>query len=208
MSAVLDHTMIEGRLHLEDATPAELEALSAYKSAADDANGNSTCFTLNRQLEHSLTIDDMGSLGAVVRTLDGVFRRCPRLSRPTTVYRAIGLRSHYPLAERKARFRNRSFWSASANRDASIGFLKAEYDGAGGALLALELPVGIPAYDMETLAGAGGTEVELLLPRGILWEVGPSVIFDGARQLLPHVAKKFSNVVEVTLIADPNWSPI
>lgn len=195
-------------LHLDDATPAELEALSAYKSAADDADGNSACFTLNRQLEHSLTIDDLGPLGDVVRALDGVFRRCPRLSQPITVYRAIGMRWHYPLAERKARFRNRSFWSASANRDAAIGFLKAEYDGAGGALLALQLPAGIPAYDMETLAGAGGHEVELLLPRGILWEVGPFVQFDMARQLLPHVAKKFSNIFEITLFADPNSWPI
>jgi hypothetical protein len=36
----------------------------------------------------------------------------------------------------------------------------------------------------------------LLLPRGILWEVGPFVQFDMARHLLPHVAKKFSNIVE------------
>jgi len=61
---------------------------------------------------------------------------------------------------------------------------------------------------METLAGAGGHEIELLLPRGILWEVGPFVQFDMARHLLPHVAKKFSNIVEVTLFANPNWSPI
>lgn len=200
--------MTEPRLCLDDATPAEISALSAYKSAADGPDGNSRCFVLNRQLEHSLTIDDMGSLGEVVRILDGVFGRCPRLAFPMTVYRAIGLRSHYPLAEQNARFRNRSFWSASGNRDAAINFLKAEFDGASGALLELKLPAGVPAYNMETLAGAGGHEVEILLPRGVLWEVGPHSLFDKDKYLLPHVANKFRNVVEVTLSADHNWLTI
>lgn len=200
--------MSQPRLCLDDATLAEIDALSAYKSAADDANGNSRCFVLNRQLEHSLTISDMASLGEVVKTLDGVFGRCPRLSSSTTVYRAIGLRLHYPFAEQDARFRNRSFWSASANRDVAMNFLKAEFQGASGALLELKLPAGIPAYDMETLTGAGGHEVELLLPRGVLWQVGPWTPFDKDKHLLPHVAKKFSNIIEVSLSADPNWSPI
>lgn len=193
-------------LYLHDLAPDEIEALSAYKSAADDPNGNSRCFSLNRQLEHSLTIADMGSLGELVKTLDSVFERCPRLTSPTTVYRAIGLRWHYPLSEKNARFRNRGFWSASANRDAAIDFLKAEFQGAGGALLELRLPAGIPAFDMETLPGAGGSEFELLLPRGLLWEVGPYSLLNTDGLLLPHVARKFHNVAESTLFANPNWS--
>lgn len=200
--------MTEPRLYLDDATPEEMCALSAYKSAADGPDGTSRCFVLNRQLEHSLTIGDMGSLGGIVRILDGVFERCPRLASPMTLYRAIGLRSHYPLAEQNARFRNRSFWSASGNRDAAINFLKAEFDGVGGALLELRLPAGVPAYDMETLDGAGGHEVEILLPRGVLWQVGPHSLFDKDKHLLPHVAKKFKNIVEVTLFADQNWTTI
>lgn len=200
--------MNQPRLCLDDATSAEIEALSSYKAATDDQDGNSRCFVLNRQLEHSLTISDMASLGNVVRTIDGVFERCPRLSCPTTVYRAIGLCWHYPLAEQGARFRNRSFWSASTNREVAIGFLKAEFEGAGGALLELNLPAGIPAYDMETLPGAGGAEGELLLPRGVLWQVGQRALFDKDKHLLPHVAKKFSTVAEVRLTADPNWPPV
>lgn len=200
--------MTQPRLCLDDVTPAELSALLAYKSAGDDPDGNSHCFVLNRQLEHSLTLGDMGSLGKTVRILDGVFERCPRLTSPMTVYRAIGLRSHYPLAEQNARFRNRSFWSASGNRDVAINFLKAEFDGAGGALLELSLPAGLPAYDMETLPGAGGHELEILLPRSVLWKVGPYALFDKNKYLLPHVAKKFTNVVEVILFADQNYLPI
>lgn len=75
----------------------------------------------------------------------------------------------------------------------------------GGALLELKLPTGIPAYDMETLVRTGGPEDELLLPRGVLWRVGSYAVFEKDKHHLPHVAKKFSNVIEAKLFADPNW---
>lgn len=193
------------KLQICDPSKAELAALSVYKSAADGIDGRSQCFALNRLLEHSLYPDEMGTLGSIANTLDGVFERCPRLSAPLTVYRAIGFRSHLPVAEFGARFRNRSYWSTSTHREAAIGFLKAEFQNAGGAVLHLELPSGLPAYNMETLIGAGGSEFELLLPRGVLWKVGTANPFDMSRALLPHVAKQFSGVVEVTLTASPQW---
>lgn len=35
----------------------------------------------------------------------------------------------------------------------------------------LSIPSDFPMYNLETLAGAGGTEHEILLPRGMLWEL-------------------------------------
>ena len=70
---------------IDNPSIAEIEALSAYKSAADDPDGKSQCFMLNRQLEHGLFPDEMGKLGEITLTLDGIFNRCPRLGEQVTV---------------------------------------------------------------------------------------------------------------------------
>ena len=193
--------MTQQDLCLPDLTADERHVLSAYKSAADDPDGLSHCFSLNRRLEYGLFPDEIGMLGASVTALDGVFDRCPRLAQPCTVWRAIGARLHYPLHLPGDRFRNMAFWSTSTHRETAIGFLKAAHDGAAGALLELRLPAGLPVYGMETIEGAGGHEMEWLLPRGVLWEVGAGRPFDKSSLQPPHVGEQFSNVVEVVLTA-------
>ena len=190
------------RLHLADLTLVEEEALSSYKSASENDDGQSRCFELNRMLEHGLFPEDLGSLAELAGTLDGIFGRCPTLVEPITVYRAIGLRLHYPLHRQNAQFRNLSYWSTSAIRKVAISFLKAEMEDASGALLKLQLPAGLPAYDMETLLGAGGHEAEILLPRGIMWTVGKATFLDmDAEGMLAHAKSKFRNIIEVELTA-------
>ena len=83
-------------------------------------------------------------------------------------------------------------------------FLKAGSSDALGAMLELRLPPGVAIYNMETLAGPGGGERELLLPRGILWTVNKFQAFD-MKSLVPHVAKSFRNIMEVTLTAGTDW---
>ena len=191
-------------LRLSDLSSSEVEALRLYKLASENVDGHSGCFDLNRKLEYGQFPEEMGALGTSVSSLDSVFTRCPVLTNPQTVYRAIGLRSHYPLTLPGERFRNLSFWSTAVNQATAIDFLKADSDQAPGALLRLDLPIGLSAYNMETLSSAGGEENEILLPRGILWTVKAWCPFDKSK-LLPHVAKKFSTVLEAHLEGSSSW---
>lgn len=153
-------------LSLSDLTTEEEVALRAYKSASE-SNGWSHCFTMNRELRAGLTVNEMtAELAVTVRNLDKVFKRCPRLTGPMTVYRGTGSRAFLQIAEAGFRFRAHEFWSTSVIEAAIEAFI-----GLGGAVLELQLPVNLPGYYMETLSGAGGHEQEILLPRGILWEV-------------------------------------
>lgn len=155
-------------LFLGDLTSAEGEALRAYKAASDDQDQRSQCFDTNRLLRSSLTLDEMpSSLSATVRSLDTVFGRCPVLPTPLTVYRGTDTRAFLQgTTQPGTRFRALEFWSTSHVESCVERFI-----GLGGALIEIELPTGMPLYNMETLAGAGGSENEMLLPRGILWEM-------------------------------------
>jgi hypothetical protein len=102
----------------------------------------------------------------VVGRLDAVLGRCPVLPQPLRVYRGIGIRAFIERSEPGHRFRVAGFWSTSHEEGTVRRFVE-----RGGALLELELPAGMPVYNMETLEGAGGGENELLLPRGLLWEI-------------------------------------
>lgn len=187
-------------LHLTDLSDDEKKALELYKTASDNAERESGCFVLNRKLEYGLFPDELGLLGDTARALDAVFSRCPKLKEPQTVYRAIGLRSHYPVSVPGSRFRNLSFWSTSTDYQTARDFLDADGVPGLGALLHLHLPPGLPVYNVELIEGVGGHEQELLLPRGILWTVGDGSLLD-LSVLLPHVAAKFFNVCEVHLEA-------
>lgn len=156
---------LEG-LRLLDLEPGEEEALRAYKAAADDANGQSRCFELNQQLRSGLYLEEIApTLAATARHMDAVFDRCPVLPEALTVYRGTGTRAFLQKLAPGYRFRAAEFWSTS-HVEASVE----KFIGLGGAVLELELPVGMPVYNMETIEGAGGSENEFLLPRGVLWE--------------------------------------
>jgi len=153
-------------LSLAELTSNEEKALQAYKQAYE-SSGVSHCFTMNQELRAGLRLDEMSTgLAKTVENLDRIFSRTPRLMAPLTVYRGTGNRSFLQVAEAGFRFRANEFWSTSRRED-----LVEKFIGLGGALLELHLTEGVPAYDMETLAGAGGHEQEILLPRGVLWEV-------------------------------------
>ncbi|MBY0303629.1 MAG: ADP-ribosyltransferase [Sphingomonas sp.] len=187
-------------LKLDDLNEHEMSALRAYK-AASDSNNQSACFDLNRELRNGLSINDLSAeLRSVAEGLDSVFARCPRLERPVTVYRAVGWCWHLPLHERDKRFRSLEYWSTSATQTSFEAFLKAPFKGARGAVLTLHLPVGFPAYNMETLEGFGGHEAELLLPRATLWTVRAADLL--AKEEIPlFVREDFETVVRAELEA-------
>lgn len=154
-------------LKLTDLAPGEEEALRAYKAAADDQAGQSRCFATNRQLRSGLLPEEMSrSLSETVRNLDAVFGRCPVLPEPMRVFRGVGSRAFLQDGQAGYRFRAPEFWSTSHIESSVERFV-----GLGGAVLELDLPAGMAVYNMETLPGAGGGETELLLPRGVLWEL-------------------------------------
>lgn len=156
-------------LKLTNLSPKELNALTSYKTADESANGESKCFELNRELRNGIFVDELSPyLKETADGLDTVFARCPLLNGPLTVYRGTGHRTSLPLREVGKRFRSLEFWSTALSEDPLEPFLKL---GAHAAILELHLPENFPAYNLETLEGAGGSEQELLLPRGILWRV-------------------------------------
>jgi ADP-ribosyltransferase exoenzyme len=156
-------------LRVTDLSSQELSALSKYKTAEEDEDGMSKCFELNRELRNGIFVDELStSLREVAESLDSVFRRCPVLTNSLTVYRGTGFRKTLPLHEVGKRFRSLEFWSTALSEDPLEQFLKL---GPHAAILELHLRTGVPAYNLETLTGAGGSEQELLLPRGILWRV-------------------------------------
>lgn len=157
------------KLKLTDLTKKELNALRSYKTAEESEDGNSKCFELNRELRNGILLDELSSsLKETAEGLDTVFSRCPLLTDQLTVYRGTGFRKALPLHEVDKRFRSLEFWSTALSEEPLEPFLKL---GAHAAILELHLPRDFPAYNLETLEGAGGSEQELLLPRGILWRV-------------------------------------
>lgn len=164
-------------LKLTDLSDKELNALRSYKVAEESENGESKCFELNRELRNGIFLEELSpSLRETAEGLDTVFCRSPLLTDPLTVYRGTGFRKSLPLHEVDKRFRSLEFWSTASSVHPLEQFLKL---GAHAAILELRLPRNFPAYNLETLEGAGGSEHELLLPRGILWrmkEVGPETV--------------------------------
>lgn len=156
-------------LKITDLSTQELSALQSYKTADEDEVGMSKCFELNRELRNGILVEELStSLREVAESLDSVFRRCPVLTNSLTVYRGTGFRNTLSLHEIGKRFRNLEFWSTALSEGPLEQFLKL---GPHAAILELHLRLGAAAYNLETLPGAGGSEQELLLPRGILWRV-------------------------------------
>lgn len=156
-------------LKITDLSPEELSALQSYKAADEDDAGMSKCFELNRELRNGIFIDELSpSLKQVAEGLDSVFNRCPVLTDSLTVYRGTGFRNTLPLHDVGKCFRSLEFWSTALSEGPLEQFLKL---GKHAAILELHLPHNVTAYNLETLPGAGGSEQELLLPRGILWRV-------------------------------------
>lgn len=163
------NSMDLSKLRLTDLSSQELSALRSYKTAEEDEAGMSKCFELNRELRNGIFVDELStSLKKVAEGLDSVFRRCPVLTDRLVVYRGTGFRKTLPLHEKGKHFRSLEFWSTALSEGPLEQFLKL---GPDAAILELHLPSGVPAYNLETLIGIGGSEQELLLPRGIVWRV-------------------------------------
>jgi ADP-ribosyltransferase exoenzyme len=161
-------------MQLTDLTKQEMAALHAYKAATGD-HTNSFPFDINEMLESGLWTDELPEKSReYVVALDKVFARCPSVTDRLTAYRGISSTSRlgFPVIGRK--FRSLAFWSASTSRSVATSFVRPQFPNSTGGILVLEISVGTVVYDMETLTGAGRAERELLLPRGLLWEITDS----------------------------------
>lgn len=159
-------------MQLTDLDEEEKRALQAYKSACDAEGGGSLCFDVNEALQSGLWMDELPQdFKQHVDALDRVFSRCPVIKEGLTAYRGIGCLAVLGPLRNGRKLRSLSFLSASSRRSVAASFVKPQFSGSAGAILTLCLPIGTPAYDMETLDGAGGSEREILLPRGLLWEI-------------------------------------
>ncbi len=189
-------------------TADEIAALSNYKTARNNSSGQSYCFDLNALLEQAHWPDELQpAMHQTVLDLDSAFAKTPGLTKTTTVYRGDGHRHRFRGIETvDGSFRNLGYWSTSRSRERAIGFLNPAAKMGYGMLLELHLPIGLPAIDLETLEGAGGSEAEYLLPRGVLWTVkelrGPASGVDLFTQ------QHFTNIVEIVLAATPSTRSI
>lgn len=64
-----------------------------------------------------------------------------------------------------------AYMSTSTDEDSLQRHFATAFRGATAALLYIECPAGLPALDMESEAGFGGHEREVLLPRGAQFEI-------------------------------------
>lgn len=186
------------RLH--DLSCEELSALKAYKTA-EGSSSLSPCFDLNRFLEAGHWSDELPTdLAKVAHALDQVFNRCPRLTAPLTIWRGDGHRLRFrDIMSVGTHFRTFGFWSTSLYRSGGERFLKPAWKNGAGVLFRIDLPAGFPVYNMETLEGAGGSEGELLLPRGVMWEVIDTRILQRETDLDKFTWKGFDTLAEVGL---------
>lgn len=188
-------------LCLSNLTCFEDKALRAYKAASNDNAGKSKCFDLNRDLRNGIRVDELPTAQReMAECLDNIFRRCPRLEKPITVYRGLGTRMHLPLNESGRCFRSMEFWSTACTKEVAVRFITPVCTPAYGALLQLELPRGCPAYNIESLHSFGGNEAELLLPRGMLWKVEKCSLIEKTDTLIIQ-RDKFENVAYAVLKA-------
>lgn len=154
----------------------ETNALMEYKSAGDGSNDKSPCFALNRKLNNGLTIEDLPDpLKCAALHLESAFKKYPKLSTPQTVYRGIGYSLNFPFFDNNGsgeQFRNLSYWSTTTDKSVALKFIKKEPSKpALGALLKLNLPIGLGVIDMQEINNSDDYEKEILLPRNILWKV-------------------------------------
>ena len=188
-------------LCLTDLSAAEESALRSYKASDMTTYGRSKCFELNVELRNGLRPVELDKeLCQIAESLDSVFERCPRLKTKTVVYRGIGDRKCMPVNQPGRRFRSLQYWSTSTSRNVTEGFIFSDEQMGYGAVLEIRLPVGFPAYNMETLHGLGGDEKELLLPRAVLWKVESSRL----RTPSPILKTKFKNIAHVILTPE-SW---
>lgn len=193
---------------LHDLTHTEFNALQAYKANRPAGSSLYVADDLNAHFRRGLFVDEIcdADIKAVATGLDSALSRCPTLTSDRTLYRGIGFRQHIPLHVQGCRFRSLEYWSTTTEKASTEAFLKPVGSPGHGAILTLQVPAGTPAYDMETLPGAGGGESELLLPRGMVWEVERFEITKGA-DISPYLQKYFETIATVSLTAVPYTPP-
>lgn len=188
-------------MHLTDLKPNEEEALQSYKAARTTECGLSLCFDVNTRFESGLWTDELPYvLQGFVQSLDGALARTPPLDQPMTVYRCTPFVATLGRPEVGRRFRSLSYWSASTSRASSLKFLGTSFNESRGAIIEIHLIPGMRVYDMETLVGSGGSEREILLPRGILWEIKARKQA-GNDEIPGHLRQRYASVMNITLEA-------
>ncbi|CAO4170432.1 hypothetical protein CLBKND_01592 [Methylorubrum aminovorans] len=188
-------------MHLDDLDTSEKEALHAYKAARTTEDGHSLCFDVNASLESGLWTDELpAAMQGFVRSLDGVLARTPPLVQTMTVYRCTPFVAPLGRPEQGRLFRSLSYWSTSTSKESCLKFLGTQFEQSRGAIIELRLIPGLRVYDMETLVGSGGSEREILLPRGILWKIKgwkPGEL----DQVPGHLRSRYASVSNITLEA-------
>jgi hypothetical protein len=183
-------------LFLTDLSEPEESALCSYKSASDTADGRSKCFDLNRELRDGRRLEDLDDeFRAIARSLDSIFERCPRLTVEATVYRGVGQRHHFPPQQMGDTFKSLQYWSTTTLEDSTESFMIPNGRKARGAVLEMTLPAGFPAYNMESLEQFGSHEGEVLLPRGVLWEVADT----RERKVTPFLEQYYEHIEHIRL---------
>ena len=149
-------------LRLDDLDSAERTALWNYK--LDIVDGESHCFDLNHRLRNGLALS--AAQQATCDGLDSVFARCPRVIKPITIYRGEFTTEFLGGAKVGDKLTCPQFWST-----AHTALRTEQFTRDGGAILKLQLPADMAVYDIDTLKPGHNSEQELLLPRGITWQV-------------------------------------
>jgi hypothetical protein len=195
-------------MHLDDLDSEEQAALHTYKAASSDGNNGSLCFDVNEALESALWLDELpDTFKQQVTALDRVFSRRPLIPQELRLYRGLGSISMLGSLKIGRKFRSLSFWSATSSPTVAGNFVKPQFSSSRGGILTLSLPVGTPVYDMETLIGAGHSEREYLLPRGLLWKI-LQIQQGDISDIPPPARKNLSSLALITLQAlSPCWRP-
>jgi hypothetical protein len=189
------------KFKLDDLDQQELCALRSYKAASSTENGRDI-YELNRDLRNGLFVNELPEdLRSIADGLDRVFDRCPKLDQAVTVYRGVGWVGNIPFSDIGKKFRSLEYWSTTTIKDNCEKFLISPTNKSPtGAIMKLQIPIGFPVYNMETLFDFGGHEMEILLPRATVWEVKEADLYP-EDEVPKFVRGKFDKVIRATLEA-------
>jgi hypothetical protein len=154
-------------LHFNDLPDHEKIAASAYKTARDGNAVGSLCFIMNRELASGMLREELDQeFIEQIDRLDSIFTKS-KCDDSIVLYRGVSnIHSFHPI-DFERRFKSLSYWSTS--RIPAVATKFAADKMTPGVLLELRIPANTPAFDMETVEGAGGSEAEILLCRNLVW---------------------------------------
>jgi hypothetical protein len=195
-------------MHLDDLDSEEQAALHAYKAASGDGKNGSLCFDVNEALESALWLDELpDTFKQQVTALDRVFSRCPLIQQELRLYRGLGSISILGSLKIGRTFSFFEFLVCYKQSNCCGQLRKAAVQLVPRRNPHVKPSGWNPVYDMETLIGAGHSEREYLLPRGLLWKI--LLIQQGdISDILPPERNNLSSLALITLQAlSPCWRP-